>query len=59
MRTLKDFHNQYSVQKTLRFKLEPIGKTEEFIERNQVLETDERRADSRSYSTQTPVDACT
>ena len=44
MRTLKDFHNQYSVQKTLRFKLEPIGKTEEFIERNQVLETDERRA---------------
>ena len=44
MRTLKDFHNQYSVQKTLRFKLEPIGKTEDFIERNQVLETDEHRA---------------
>ena len=30
--------------KTLRFKLEPVGKTEEFIERAQVLENDERRA---------------
>ena len=44
MECLKDFYNQYSVQKTLRFKLEPVGKTEEFIERAQVLENDERRA---------------
>lgn len=44
MKSLKDFHNLYPVQKTLRFRLEPIGKTEEFIERAQVLETDERRA---------------
>ena len=45
MKNLKEFHNLYPVQKTLRFKLEPIGKTEEFIERAQILENDERRAD--------------
>ena len=44
MKHLKDFYNLYPVQKTLRFKLEPVGKTEVFIERNQVLESDERRA---------------
>ena len=44
MNCIKDFYNQYSVQKTLRFRLEPIGKTEEFIKRSQVLENDERRA---------------
>lgn len=44
MKQLKDFHNQYPVQKTLRFKLEPIGKTEKFVERAQILENDERRA---------------
>lgn len=44
MQCLKDFYNQYPVQKTLRFKLEPVGQTEEFIERAQVLENDERRA---------------
>lgn len=44
MKQLKDFHNQYPVQKTLRFKLKPIGKTEKFVERAQILENDERRA---------------
>ncbi len=44
MKHLKDFYNLYPVHKTLRFKLDPIGKTEEFIERYQVLECDERRA---------------
>lgn len=44
MQCLKDFYNQYPVQKTLRFKLEPVGQTEEFIEHAQVLENDERRA---------------
>lgn len=44
MGSLKDFYNQYSVAKTLRFGLEPIGRTEEFIERAQIIENDERRA---------------
>lgn len=44
MKTLKDFHNQYQLNKTLRFRLEPIGKTDEFISRAQVLESDERLA---------------
>lgn len=41
---LINFTNQYQVSKTLRFRLEPIGGTEEFIKRNQFIEEDERRA---------------
>lgn len=44
MKQLNDFYNQYPIQKTLRFKLEPVGKTEQFVERAQILENDERRA---------------
>lgn len=44
MKSIKNFHNLYPVQKTLRFRLEPIGKTDDLIARNQILETDERRA---------------
>ena len=44
MKNLKEFCNLYPVQKTLRFRLEPIGRTAEFVERDQILENDERRA---------------
>ena len=44
MKTLKDFRHLYQLNKTLRFRLEPIGKTDEFISRAQVLESDERLA---------------
>ena len=42
MKNIKDFTNQYSISKTLRFGLEPVGCTEEYIRREQVLENDER-----------------
>jgi CRISPR-associated protein Cpf1 len=38
--------NLYSVTKTLRFELKPIGKTQEYIERDGILEQDYHRADS-------------
>lgn len=41
---LSSFTNSYPVSKTLRFKLNPVGKTLETIEINQVLEQDESRA---------------
>lgn len=44
MSSLKDFTNLYPLSKTLRFRLEPQGKTSEFINRNQLLENDERLA---------------
>lgn len=44
MNKLKDFYNRYPVAKTLRFRLEPIGMTEQYIMRAQVLENDERLA---------------
>lgn len=44
MKSIKDFYNLYPVNKTLRFGLTPVGKTEEFIERSQVLNSDERLA---------------
>ena len=43
MKHLSDFTNKYQISKTLRFKLIPIGKTEEFIKRGQFIENDERR----------------
>lgn len=41
---LSNFTNKYQLSKTLRFRLEPVGGTEEFIKRNQFIEEDERRA---------------
>ena len=35
--------NKYSLSKTLRFELKPIGKTEEFIEKNGLIKEDEQR----------------
>jgi len=35
--------NKYSLSKTLRFELKPIGKTEEFIEKNGLIIEDEQR----------------
>ena len=40
----KKFCGLYSLQKTLRFELKPIGKTKENIEKNGILERDTRRA---------------
>lgn len=43
---LRKFTNLYPVSKTLRFELKPIGKTEEWIEKNGLLEQDNHRAES-------------
>lgn len=42
---LSDFTNQYSLSKTLRFELIPIGKTKQFIEEKELLNQDEERAE--------------
>ena len=44
MKDLKQFIGIYPVSKTLRFELRPIGRTQEWIEKNKVLENDERKA---------------
>lgn len=44
MKNLKQFTNLYPVSKTLRFELQPIGKTKEYIEKNGILSRDEQRA---------------
>ncbi len=44
MTGLKQFTNLYQVSKTLRFELQPIGKTKENIEKNGILVRDEQRA---------------
>lgn len=41
---MEQFTNLYPVSKTLRFELQPIGKTKENIERGGILQRDERRA---------------
>lgn len=43
---IDSFTNRYSLSKTLRFKLIPVGKTEENFEAKQLLEQDEKRAES-------------
>ncbi len=42
---MKEFTNLYPVSKTLRFELLPMGKTKEYIERNGILQRDEKRAE--------------
>ena len=46
MKDLKQFIGIYPVSKTLRFELRPIGKTQEWIEKNKVLESDEQKAEN-------------
>lgn len=41
-----NLHKLYSVQKTLRFELKPVGKTKENIKREGILEKDNHRADT-------------
>ena len=45
MKDLKQFIGIYPVSKTLRFELKPIGKTQEWIEKNHVLEHDWKRTE--------------
>lgn len=45
MQDLKQFIGIYPVSKTLRFELRPVGKTQEWIEKNKVLESDEQKAE--------------
>lgn len=45
MNDLKQFTNLYPVSKTLRFEIQPIGKTRENIEKNGILQRDEKRAE--------------
>ena len=44
MKNLKQFIGIYPVSKTLRFELRPVGKTQEWIEKNRVLDYDESKA---------------
>lgn len=46
MEKLKDFKRIYSLSKTLRFELKPIGKTLEHIEKSGILAQDQHRAES-------------
>jgi hypothetical protein len=43
-RTLDQFTNLYSLPKTLRFELQPIGKTADHIKAHGLLERDQQRA---------------
>ncbi len=43
---MKAFTNLYSLSKTIKFELKPVGKTLEFINKNGLLDQDEHRADS-------------
>ena len=45
MKDLKQFIGLYPVSKTLRFELRPVGRTQEWMEKNHVLENDGKRAE--------------
>ena len=45
MKDLRQFIGIFPVSKTLRFELRPVGKTQEWIEKNKVLESDEQKAE--------------
>lgn len=45
MNNLKQFIGIYPVSKTLRFELRPIGKTQEWIATNKILESDEQKSE--------------
>lgn len=42
---LSNFTNQYSLSKTLRFELRPVGETKQYIEQNALIDQDEKRAE--------------
>lgn len=44
-KALKQFTGLYPVSKTLRFELKPQGKTQEWIERNGIIDDDQQKAD--------------
>lgn len=44
MKKIDNFTNQYSLSKTLRFSLKPVGKTEENFNNALLLEKDKERA---------------
>lgn len=46
MKAFENFTGLYPLSKTLRFELKPIGKTLEYIEKNELLATDKDRAES-------------
>jgi CRISPR-associated protein Cpf1 len=46
MKAFENFTGLYSLTKTLRFELKPIGKTLEYIEKNGLLDRDRHRANS-------------
>ena len=46
MKAFNQFTNLYSVQKTLCFELQPVGRTRENIEKDGLLKQDEERADN-------------
>lgn len=46
MANFENFTNLYSISKTLRFELKPIGKTKDNIEKNGLIAEDNHRADS-------------
>lgn len=48
MKKIEQFTNQYSLQKTLRFKLIPVGDTQKNFELNRMLEQDKERAENYS-----------
>ncbi|MCR5353685.1 MAG: hypothetical protein K6D98_05200, partial [Clostridiales bacterium] len=48
MNKIDNFTNQYSLSKTLRFKLIPVGETLERFNMKKLLEEDEHRAESYS-----------
>ena len=52
MALFDQFTNQYSLSKTLRFELKPVGKTRDLLEENQVLIKDERI--EKAYQTLKP-----
>ena len=43
---MEQLTNLYPVSKTLRFELQPIGKTRENIEKGGILQQDEKRAEN-------------
>ncbi|MDO9155116.1 MAG: type V CRISPR-associated protein Cas12a/Cpf1 [Paludibacter sp.] len=45
MNNLNEFTGLYPISKTLRFELKPIGRTLEYIEKNDILKNDNQRAD--------------
>lgn len=39
----EDFIGRYQISKTLRFKLNPVGKTQEWIDKNNIVDHDEQK----------------